>query len=168
MASLLELRAEGIGSVVRVAKQLGPDVSRDVRKVVRAAGAPIVKDARRRYRGAVPLGDRAARTVRQSVTQSGVQLRAGGFDWSKGAEFGSKRRETRRFDLNGRTVVRKIDYSSPRIFGAWTGNRATLRFVGGVSGRALYPAAAEGREEAVRRLEEVLGGALDRMARAGS
>lgn len=174
MASLLELRADGLGAATRVAKQLGPDVSREWRRGIRDAVRPIARDAQARYRGAIPLGDRAAKTVRMSVTQRGAAVRAGGFDWSKAAEFGAKRKKTRAhnvqnafgkgFTMTG--VAKAIDYSSPRLFGRWTGNRATLAGSGQVSGRALYPAAAEGLEDTLDRLQALVDDAVGSLARA--
>lgn len=176
MASMLELRAPGLGAATRVAKQLGPEVSRAWRREIRDAVQPIARDAKDRYEGAIPLGRRAARTVGVSVTQGGAAVKAGGFDWSKAAEFGAKRKKTRKHNVNdafGRGfslvgVEKRIDYSSPRLFGAWTGNRATLAGTGRVSGRALYPAAAEGLEDTLDRLQAIADDAVGRLARAGS
>lgn len=168
---LLDLRAEGLGVATRVARQIGGDIDKEWRAELRRAGQPIAQDARSRYRSLKPLGGQAARTVRVSVTQRGVAVQAGGRPWSKAQEFGAKRTTTRKHRVNnafGRgfslpAVVKRINYV--RVFGAWTGNQSTVG-PGRVAGRALYPAAAAGRADAVKRLERVRDQALARLAGA--
>lgn len=172
MARLLELHADGIATITRVSRDLGRDIDKRWRGELRAAAAPIAADARARYRGLAPLGAEAARTVRASVSQRGVEIRAGGKPWSKAQEFGTKRTATRKHNVNnafGRGfslpgVVKRINYV--RIFGAWTGNQSTVS-EGQVAGRALYPAAAAGRARAVKRLERLRDQAVNLLAQAG-
>lgn len=172
MASLLELQAEGIGSLTRVTADLGGSLDKEWRKDLRQAANPIAADAKRRYRGLNNLGKHAARTVRTSVTQKGVLINAGGKPWSLAEEFGVDRSETRRYtwsDLFGKGITwrgnKRIDYR--QVLGPWAGNALTVG-EDKVAGRAVYPAAAAGRDDAVERLERLRDGFMDRLAKAGN
>ncbi len=161
MARLTELHAEGISSLTRVAKELGPEVSKRWKVELRKAAEPIAGDAQRRYRGLNRLGGRAAKTVGRRVSAKGLEVRAGGQPWSLAEEFGSNRVKTRTHDVRNAFgkgvsligIEKNINYKT--LFGTWTGNRHTLRGTGLVAGHALFPAAAAGRDEAITRLEKV-------------
>lgn len=168
---LLTVTAPGLGTLTRVARDAGPDISKAWRSELRKAGAPMVADAKARYEaGPWPLRHRAAKTVRFAVLQNGVALQVGGKPWSMAMEFGTKRTETRKFDVKGGPgrgaqfgVVRHINYVAQ--FGAWTGNRHTLDD-GDVSGHAALPAAAAGRDAAVTAIGGVIDNFLDTFAKA--
>lgn len=148
-----EFDVEGLGTIASVARRLSREASREWRAEIRRAGEPIVRDAKSRFRRLG--GSKAAttaRTVRLRATPRGVQLQMGGRNhpWARPKEFGAKRQQTRRHRITeafGRpidpvVVVKRIDYSSPRIFGPSSGQE----------GKAFFPAVREGRELLERRL----------------
>jgi hypothetical protein len=60
-----------------------------------------------------------------------------------------------------RTIVARIPYGKPSIFGPWTGNQFQIGTAGGrltigeVSGRAFYPSVGAGAENVYKALERV-------------
>lgn len=161
---------DGLGALTRVARAISKDASKDWRREVRAAGRPMVNDAKSRFRrldGA--LSTSTARSVSLAISNTGVEMKLGGpkYPAARAREFGSNRGVTRKHDVSdafGRGVrlvgiTKRINYRSPRIFGSWTGNDNR-------SGRAFYPAYREGRADTLSRLYRLRNDYANRLLRA--
>lgn len=171
MASTLQVKVEGLGTITRVARQLDRKAGVEWRREIRAAGRPMVAEAKSRLRATGSAKSRTtARTVSMGATGRGVHIKMGGRNhpWARPVEFGANRTETRAHNVNdafGRGfslagVVKSIDYSSPKMFGPWTGNSPG-------AGRGFFPAVRHGLDSLDQRLLKVRDGYVNTLARAG-
>jgi hypothetical protein len=131
-------------------------------------------DIKKRFRDLGGTGDRVAGTVRTSVTAKGAAVRMGNskHPYSVGREFGARRKQTRphtakRGGTTTRVFVAHIDYTSPNIFGPWTGNQFQLGESNGrvvieeASGQAYYPGIGEGAGKIYEALSKVAARTID-------
>lgn len=164
-----DLGSAELGAIRQAARKLGKDASKNWRDAVRKAGAPMVADAKARFRALGGTGRRTARSVALRQANDGVTIKMGGaaYPFARGREFGAKGAKTFQVsqgNLFGRGITfegsRTIDYSSPKIFGSWTGSSS------GASGRAFYPAIRKHLGATRKRLEALADNYIDVLAKA--
>lgn len=164
MAERDGLRVTGLSETIEAAKAATDEWGKAVLREIRKAITPIRNEARQKFEALGGVGPMVAQTVRVSVSSRGAAVLAGGGKAAPvvmGREFGAKRKSTRPHQRRGTKTVARIPYSSPSIFGPWTGNQFDVGFSGGrlnvgeVSGRAFYPAVGAGAEKVYRALEGV-------------
>lgn len=153
---------ERLFQLSRVARGVDRGLQRDILRGLRRALEPVVVDAKARYRGLGGTGPREARTVRASATAKTVELSAGGTTTWGAREFGADRRSTRLHQWDnqfGKGIsfqgVKRIDYSSDRMFGRHTGT----------TGRAFVPAVRRGLSRANREADRLARDMIDDLAR---
>lgn len=182
--SLRRLEVHGLPTITRVATRLSKDAGRAWRREILQAVRPIRDDARARFRSMGGQGPRVAPLVGVYSTSRGVGLRLKDTRYlengvpSFGVEFGAKRGATRRYrwanQFNKGIMfygAKRIPYNSPRMFGTWTGNQFRPEFFESgrsTSGRAFYPAIAEGRNDVLRDLDRLVQNYVRILAQAGS
>lgn len=157
---------EKLAAVSRAARKLDREVQRDAVKGLRRALAPVVPDARARYSALGGTGPRVARTVGMTANQKRVELYAGGSSvpfWG-GREFGASQDSTRVYTWRnqfGKGIefegVKRIPYSSDRMFGRNTGTK----------GRAFVAATSRGLRRANREADDLAKELIEKLARAG-
>ena len=178
MAKAGAIEVSGLVEVIEAAKWAKDEWGRAVLREIRAAIAPMQADIRNRFDALRHAGPLVGATVAVSVLAKGAAIRMGGSKapYAAGMEWGSKKTETRPFIRKvgtgrlaarkvgggeGRVIVSHINYSSPNIFGPWTGNQFDLGQTGDrvtfaqVSGHAFFPGIAAGGQGVVDRLLKI-------------
>lgn len=170
---------QDIVDVVAAARHAKDDWGKATLREIRKALSPIRSDIRNSYQRLGGTGPLVAQTARTQVTARGAAVAEGSRDTAGflfGREFGAKRTQTRphtRRVQSGRLAARQvgggetrvfvahIDYTSPKIFGKWTGNQFELGQAGGritldkVSGNAFYPAVGKGAQNVLDALAKI-------------
>lgn len=173
--ALASIEVQGLQSLVQAASKLGRDASKEVKEQLVKSAGPTVADARSRMGALGGTGPKAATTIRLEVQQRGVAFRLGavGKRYALGREFGAKRAGTRNTTFSnqfGKGITfrgsKRIPYSRPSIFGAWTGNQFTTE-PGSTSGRAFYPAVAQGVRRTEADMKRVVDDWVNVLATAG-
>lgn len=171
MAAKVLMEVKGLRSLQRGLKALGDGSQQEMRKALRAALAPIVADARGKFVALGGTGPRTSRTVKGTITQTGIGVQMGGKGgkaqgYELGREFGARVHLTTyqlRAPSGVVTARRVFDYGKPTVFDKWTGNQ-WVNFEGrAVSGRAFTPAVQRGSDRVGQQIDTVLSHYADRV-----
>lgn len=165
------LHVRGLRELQAALKAAEDGSLRDMRRAMRAALAPIVADAKGRFEALGGTGSRTAVTVRPFTTTTGIGVQFGGNKgYEMAREFGAKYKRISTFPQRRPTgtvqVTRIMDYSTPQMFGPWTGNRFMLTS-GTVSGRAFNPAVQDHWRVASAQMTKALDSYARKLLAAG-